>query len=85
MACVDLPAAINTFLPTGVDLLEETVQCVAEQFQSETFRDLFAGLLAEGGEPADILSYPDAQFSIGALFLRCLSPDEILRMGELLN
>ncbi len=85
MGCIDVPAAINTFMPKGVDLLEDTVECVADQFQSETFRNLFADLLAEGGEPADILSYAGAQLSIGALFLRCLSPDEILRMGEFLN
>jgi hypothetical protein len=85
MACIDVSAAIVSFLPAEVSLLEDTVQCVAGQFQTDTFRDLFADLLVAGAEPADILSSAEAQVPIAALLFRCLSADEILRIGDLLN
>ena len=44
MSCIDMSAAITSFLPKDVGLLEESVQCLAEQMQNDQFRDLFAGL-----------------------------------------
>lgn len=85
MTCIDVSEAIVSFLPAGVSLLEDTVQCVADQFQTDTFRDLFANLLVAGGDPADILSSAEAEVPIAALLFRCLSADEILRIGDLLN
>lgn len=84
MECIDVPEAIASYLPADVNLLDDSVQCLAEQFQTETFRNFFAELVAEGAEPADILGYGGAQLSIATLLLTCLSPEEILRVNELL-
>ena len=85
MDCIDVPAAIVSFLPADVGLLEETVECVADQLQSDTFRDLFADLVAAGAEPADILDHAAAQLPITALLVACLTPAQILEFGDLLN
>lgn len=84
MGCIDLPAAIVSYLPASTELVEDSVQCVAEQLQTDTFRDFFAELIAAGAEPADLLGYGDAQLSIGSVILTCLNPEEILRVDELL-
>ena len=85
MQCIDVAAAIVSFLPTDVSLLEETVECAADQLQSDTFRELFADVVAEGAEPADILSDAAAQLPIATLLLSCLTPEELLEYGDLLN
>ena len=84
MECVDVADALVSYLPPDISLLEDSITCVAEQFQTDTFRDLFAELIASGGEPADLFSYGAAQISIGTLLLTCLSPEELLRVNELL-
>jgi hypothetical protein len=84
MACIDVSAAIVSFLPKGVELLDDTVQCVADQLQTDTFRDLFADLVASGAPPEDILTSAGAQLPIASLLLRCVSPEEILELGDLL-
>jgi hypothetical protein len=84
MECIDMGDAITSYLPTDTSLLESSVDCVADQLQTEPFRDLFAEVIAAGGEPTDILSDGGAQLSIGALLLTCLSPEELLRINELL-
>jgi hypothetical protein len=61
------------------------VQCLAEQMQNDQFSDLFAGLVVAGGDPADIFTSPTAQLPIAALFLRCLSAEEMLGIADLLN
>ena len=85
MACIDMAEAFNAFLPTGVTLLDDTVECVVDRFRTDTFRDLFAGLVVEGADPADIMEMAGAQLPIGSLFVSCLSTDEILRLGDILN
>jgi hypothetical protein len=85
MACIDMAEAFNAFLPDEVTLLDDTVECVVDRLQSDTFRDLFAGLFVEGAEPADIMEMAAAQLPIGSLFVSCLSADEILRLGDILN
>lgn len=85
MGCIDVSAAINDFLPADVSLLDETVDCLAEQLQSDTFRDLFAELISEGGDPADILNSTAAQIPIATLLVGCLSPEEFLQLGDLLS
>lgn len=85
MQCIDIPGAIAAFLPEGVNLLDNTVGCVADQLRTETFRDLFAELVVVGAEPADILGDADAQIPIATLLASCLSPEEILQLGDLLN
>lgn len=85
MQCIDVPAAIGSFLPAGVSLLDGTVECVADQLQTDTFRDLFADLVVAGDEPADILSSAAAQLPVAALLVSCLSAEEILELGDLLN
>ncbi|MDJ0497831.1 MAG: hypothetical protein QNJ89_08380 [Acidimicrobiia bacterium] len=84
MECVDVAGSLVSYLPTDVSLLGDSIECVAEQLQTDTFRDLFAELTASGGEPADLLSYGGAQIPIGTLLLTCLSPEELLRVNELL-
>jgi hypothetical protein len=85
MDCIDLPAAILSFLPAEVSLPAETVECVADQLQTDTFRDLFADLVAAGAEPADILDHAAAQLPIASLLVSCLTPAQILEFGDLLN
>lgn len=84
MACIDVSEAIVSFLPKDVDLLDDTVECVANQLQTDTFRDLFADLVVSGAQPEDILSSPGAQLPIASLLLLCVSPEEILKLGDLL-
>lgn len=84
MECIDIAAAITANLPADTSLPESSVDCVADQLQTDPFRDLFAEVIAAGGEPTDILSDGSAQLSIGALLLTCLSPEELLRINELL-
>ena len=84
MECIDIAGAIGSNLPIGIELLEDSVDCVAGQLETEAFRGFFAELLAAGAEPADILDYADAQLSIGALLLTCLNPEELLDVNELL-
>ena len=85
MSCIDMSAAITSFLPKDVGLLEESVQCLAEQMQNDQFSDLFASLVVAGGDPADIFTSPAAQLPIAALFLRCLSAEEMFGIADLLN
>lgn len=85
MQCIDLPAAIVPFVPTDASLLDETVECVADQLQTDAFRDLFADLVIAGAEPADILSDPAAQLPIASLLVSCLTPEQILEFRDLLN
>ncbi|MDJ0924984.1 MAG: hypothetical protein QNJ77_10515 [Acidimicrobiia bacterium] len=85
MGCIDIPDAIVTNLLPDMNLLEDSVQCLADQLQSDVFRDLFAELIEGGVQPLDILTHPDAQLSIGTLFLTCLSVEEMLRITDLLN
>jgi hypothetical protein len=85
MQCIDVPAAIVSFLPTDVILLDETVDCLADQLQTDAFRDLFADLVVTGDDPADILDYSAAQLPIAALVVSCLTPEQILEFGDLLN
>ena len=85
MQCIDVPAAIVSFLPTDVILLDETVDCLADQLQTDAFRDLFADLIVVGDDPADILDYSAAQLPIAALLVSCLTPEQILEFGDLLN
>ena len=84
MECIDIANAITANLPADTSLLEGSVDCIADQLQTDRFRDLFAELLAAGGEPTDLFSNPDAQLSIGTVLLTCLSPEELLRVNELL-
>lgn len=84
MECIDIANTITANLPADTNLLESSVDCVADQLQTDPFRDLFAEVIAAGGEPTDILSDGGAQLSIGALLLTCLSPEELLRVNELL-
>ncbi len=85
MECIDLGAALVSSLPEGVSLLDESVECVVDQLESETFRDLFADLVAAGGEPADIVTQAAAQLPMASLLLSCLSPEEFLRVGDFLD
>ena len=85
MECMDLPTQLVSSLPQDVSLLDETVQCVVDQLGTDTFRDLFAELVVAGGEPADIINLGAAQLPIASLLISCLSPDELIRFGDLLN
>mgnify|MGYP001827457022 CR=1 FL=1 len=85
MDCIDVRAALVSFLPTDVSLLEETVECVADQLQTDTFRDLFADLVVAGADPADIVDHAAAQLPITSLLVSCLTPAQILEFGDLLN
>ena len=85
MQCIDVGAAIVSFLPTDLILMDETVDCLAEQLQTDAFRDLFADLVAAGDDPADILDYSAAQLPLGALLVSCLTPQQVLEFGDLLN
>ena len=85
MQCIDVPAAIVSFLPTDTNLLEETVECLADQLQTDAFRDLFADLVVAGDDPADILDQAAAQLPIASLLVSCLTPAQILEFGDLLN
>ena len=83
--CVDLGAEILASLPEDVNLLNDSVECIVDQLEGEAFRDLFAALVMEGGEPEDIVSLAGAQLPLAALLLQCLSPEEFLRFDDLLN
>ena len=85
MECIDVPGAIASFLPTDTNVLDETVECLADQLQTDTFRDLFAELVAAGAEPADIFDQAAAQLPIASLLVSCLTPAQILEFGDLLN
>ena len=85
MECIDLQAALLSFVPADVSLLDETVECVANELQSDVFRDLFADVVVVGDSPADILDEAAAQLPIASLLLACLSPEEILQLDDLLN
>ena len=83
--CIDLAAELVASLPEGVSLLNESVECVVEQLESETFRNLFADLVTAGGEPADIVTQAAAQLPMATLLISCLSPEEFLRIGDFLD
>ncbi|MDJ0924516.1 MAG: hypothetical protein QNJ77_08145 [Acidimicrobiia bacterium] len=83
--CIDLAAQLVSSLPKNVTLLNESLECVVDQLESETFRNLFADLVAAGGEPADIVTQVAAQLPMATLLLTCLSPEEILRVGDFLD
>jgi hypothetical protein len=85
MECVDLGARLVSSLPKDVSLLNESVECVVDQLESETFRNLFADLVAAGGEPADIMTQAAAQLPMASLLLTCLSPEEFLQVGDFLD
>jgi hypothetical protein len=83
--CVDLAAELVASLPEDASLLTESVECIVEQLESESFRNLFADLVSAGGEPADIVTQAAAQLPLATLLITCLSPDELLRFGDLLD
>jgi len=85
MECIDVSEAIVSFLPHGVTLLEESVECVADGLQTDTFRDLLAAIVIAGAEPSDILDNAAAQVPMGILLFSCLDAGEILRIGDLLD
>lgn len=85
MECISVPKAIVSFLPAGVTLLEESVNCLADGLQTDAFRDLFASIVVTGSHPSEILDNLGAQIPVGILLFRCLSAEEILRFGDLLN
>ena len=85
LECIDLGARLVSSLPEDVSLLDESVECVVEQLESETFRNLFADLVVVGGEPADILDQAAAQLPVASLLITCLSPAELLQFGDLLT
>ncbi|MDJ0955173.1 MAG: hypothetical protein QNJ81_15965 [Acidimicrobiia bacterium] len=85
MDCIDMADSLLSLLPADVTLLDETVECVATELQSDVFRDLFADLLVEGAPPTDIISDPAAQLPIATLLFECLTPEEILQVDDLLN
>ena len=84
MDCMDLAAQLAASLPTDVSLLDESLECIADELESETFRNLFAQLVVEGGEPADIVNQAGAELPIASL-VTCLSPVELLQFGDLLT
>jgi hypothetical protein len=85
MQCISLSEAIISFLPAGLSLLEDSVNCLAAGLGADNFRNILAAIIVAGGEPADILDNAATQIPLGLLLLGCLSPEEYLKIGELLN
>ena len=85
MECISVSEAIVSFLPAGVNLLEESVQCLADGLETPAFRDLFGTIVATGAPPWDILENAVSQVPIGVLFFSCLSGEEISSVGDLLG
>jgi hypothetical protein len=85
MQCISLPEAIISFLPAGLDLLEDSVNCLAAGLEADNFRNILAAIIVAGGQPADILDNATTQIPLGLLVLGCLSPEEYLKIGEFLN
>lgn len=83
--CIDMGAELVSSLPKDVSLLDESVECVVDQLESETFRNLFADLVVAGGDPTDIFTQAAAQLPVATLLITCLTPDEFLRVSGLLD
>ena len=81
--CIEFDRELLAFLPAGLEVGEETIDCLAEGLETESFRELYVSFVLGELDSDRVVEDPAARPAILELVTGCLDVDELLDFGQL--